>query len=568
MLRYYTFDVIDKSGSMNEDCSRQLPGYRRIDFARHGCKLCVMACPENMQKSIIVYDSDARVLVPMSKINGQSKAEICSRIDSIQPSGGTNLMAAFRIVRSQVMDILATLPDDETRVKQLDRITVMAFTDGQDMNTTYETVGGAMDDLMVPIGAEKHKPFKLEFIGFGSDIITPLATKMVALSRPGSHFVYLNDSSVVGTVFGRALVRIYMGQEAYGLRTVLPAEQEAQFHVFRKKIATALKTDPLELETLFAEMRAHKEPHDGLAKLYTNIIEHLESQVMLAMKNEAYYKTWGQPYIAMMADCFDQQYSPGFKEVGLECFGSARVYKEYEVVKQIYEKMPVLQPTGNTRGYQAMDAATFAATCSNPDAGCWHPSSLIQLATGESISFDELENRLEHGPQQVLTGNGSKVAEVFRLVRMPVQGPQTFYKMTDGCWLTPGHPIMSSQSEWIHPKTQNTVVESPGHIYNIVLDPANPYKDSVWVGGVRCLAWGHGIQEDPVATHDFFGQEIVEMLGRRKGPVVVLEGRFLRDPATDWVSSYEDEGTVGAFKTSLDWIESKKGWQIPFCRNS
>jgi len=543
MLRYYTFDVIDKSGSMNEDCSINLPGYRRIDFARHGCKLCVQACPENMQKSVIVYDTDARILVPMSKINGQSKPQICRSIDSVQPGGNTNLLAAFRIVRSQVLEILAALPDDETRVKQLDRITVMAFTDGQDTYTSMETVDEAMDQLLVPIGKEKHKPFKLEFIGFGSAIITPLAIKLVALSRPGSHFVYLNDSSVVGTVFGRALVRIYTGQEAYGLRTILPAEQEAKFHVFRKKIAAALTMERYAcaqaLQTLFAEVRTLNESHDGLAKLYDTIIQHLENQVILALSNNGYYRSWGQPYIAMIADCFEKQYSPGFKEFGLECFGSARAHKEYELVKQIYEKMPLLKPTGDTRGYKAMDQTTFAATCSNPNAECWHPSSLIQLATGESISFDELETRLEHGPQQVLTGNGSKTAEVFRLVRMPLNGPQTFYHITDGCLLTPGHPIMK-EDEWVHPKGYNEVVHTPGYIYNIVLDPANPYKDSVWVGGVRCLAWGHGIQDDPVATHDFFGEEIVEVLGRYKGPVVVLEGRFLRDPATDWVCSYEE----------------------------
>ena len=74
-------------------------------------------------------------------------------------------------------------------------------------------------------------------------------------------------------------------------------------------------------------------------------------------------------------------------------------------------------------------------------------------------------------------------------------------------------------------------------IYSIVLDTG---FTSVNINGIDCITLGHGIQDDPVATHKFWGENILTILkklpGWKKGFIELLPGCFTRCPDTGEVN--------------------------------
>jgi len=129
-----------------------------------------------------------------------------------------------------------------------------------------------------------------------------------------------------------------------------------------------------------------------------------------------------------------------------------------------------------------------------------------------------------------------------RMVQMsPTSGATFMVRVTDGLLMTLTHPVqMPGASTWVHPVSvaHATLVETDA-VYNLLLDPCTtPWVD---VNGVRCITLGHDIPDNPVATHDFFGNSAAveaaysKLPGWETGKVAVRCEQFIRDPTTGYV---------------------------------
>jgi len=108
----------------------------------------------------------------------------------------------------------------------------------------------------------------------------------------------------------------------------------------------------------------------------------------------------------------------------------------------------------------------------------------------------------------------------------------------NGLLITPWHPVKVN-GVWKFPidlkPSQPTHID---YVYNLVLSQAH----SVFINDVQCITLGHGIIGDEVATHAYFGTDIVlkdlsMQSGWEEGRIVLDNFAVIRDSTTNLVTS-------------------------------
>ncbi len=166
--------VIDKSGSMSG---------QRIEKAREAAILAVNMLNENDTLSIVAYDSEARVIVPATKVD--NKLRIIGLInENIYAAGGTALFAGLSKGIKQV--------ENQLTKDKVNRIILLS--DGQ------ANIGpSSVDELsqLAIIAAKKN--IAITTLGIGSDY-NELLMSSIASYSDGNH-VFVNNSADLENVF-------------------------------------------------------------------------------------------------------------------------------------------------------------------------------------------------------------------------------------------------------------------------------------------------------------------------------------------------------------------------------
>lgn len=166
--------VIDKSGSMSG---------QRIEKAREAAILAVNMLNEDDTLSIVAYDSEARVIVPATKVD--NKLRIIGLInENIYASGGTALFAGLSKGIKQV--------ENQLTKDKVNRIILLS--DGQ------ANIGpSSVDELsqLAIIAAKKN--IAITTLGIGSDY-NELLMSSIASYSDGNH-VFVNNSADLENVF-------------------------------------------------------------------------------------------------------------------------------------------------------------------------------------------------------------------------------------------------------------------------------------------------------------------------------------------------------------------------------
>jgi hypothetical protein len=128
------------------------------------------------------------------------------------------------------------------------------------------------------------------------------------------------------------------------------------------------------------------------------------------------------------------------------------------------------------------------------------------------------------------------VAEVLCVVRTICEGGVCpLVRVADGLRLTPHHPVLKD-GEWRFPCDLATVQEEAcDAIYSFVLQGA----PALLVGGLPCVAMGHGLEEG-AAQHAYFGtdcvlRDLALFPGYQRGHVELPLGCAIRDAGTGHV---------------------------------
>ncbi len=522
--------IMDDSGSMSEPASNseEARGYTRNDFSRQGAKLCVNGAPDGMCLGVIKFNSNATVVHNPVKIESGTRQGVLNSIEAISPNGGTQIFSALKEAKK--------MADQMKEVYGITQAHIILFTDGEDGTLNESNVESHMSQLKV--GGEY--PFTMDTVGFGPNANTQLLVKMASLCE--GTYALCFDASMVGTIFGRAIARTYLGSEAYGIYEP-DGPKSSEYYIaqneytqFRLELSRLLLDSYRMLSDRVTAVNAFNSKLEDWMRDPTNqpaeemnpdwygficgLHADLNDQIRLAVSDANYWTKWGKAYWQMVGIALDKQYAPNFKDNCLQVFGSPRAKEEYDLISLIYDEMPMLRPSNTYEAQRrTVPIALTSAAFNSADAGCFHQKARVLLGSGEYVGFEQIEQMVQEGKKvQFKSANPANhgLVELECLIKTDRRGKPTQFCKIDNLILTPTHPVyFQDESKWFHPKAVTEVFEEQVDcVYNVVLKPINNSigrAQSFQVDGYECVGLAHGItwEQDSVAYDTFWGSEAI-----------------------------------------------------------
>lgn len=550
--------IMDKSGSMGEPASNDVEcaGFTRNDFARQGAMLCVNACPETMYMACVAFDSTASVVSPTMQMSNRNKTTMCDNIKTIRPSGGTEIFSAMEETRRVI--------NEAKDIYGIKNVYVIMFTDGEDNKLNETNVSSYFDSLKT----NGEFNFSMDTVGFGPNANTQLLVKMAGLCS--GTYALCFDASMVGTIFGRAIARTYLGSEAFGIYENSESKSSEYYnlkdvyHMFRTDLSELLLntnyrmlTDRVQavnaFNTKMEEWLSESNPKEILEPDWFGMIcslhADLNDQIRMAVSDANYWTKWGKAYWQTMGIALEKQYAPNYKDNSLQGFGSEVAKKEYDRISKLYDEMSMIAPS-NTYDIKNRTSAIplTSAAFNNPYGGCFHPNSTLLLSNGDLISVNDLEQKLLAGEQVFVVSSAHGNVPIEAIIKTNTSQHSTKFCKIGNTVLTPTHPILLD-NRWFYPKSvANVYEEQVMFVFNIILG-INPITKvrytSLLVNDNECIALAHAIQNDPIATDSFWGSELfVDQLKslyqtEYSRGVINFNHKFKRNMVTGWVDDID-----------------------------
>ena len=259
----------------------------------------------------------------------------------------------------------------------------------------------------------------------------------------------------------------------------------------------------------------------------TGMIEDLTGQATEAISTQAAWTKWGRHYLPSLARAHQLQQCNNFKDPGVQHYGGDLFRELRDCADAGFLKLLPPTPSCLPQAVAAARAPVDMRMYHNRGGGCLAGGCLASTPGGAAVRVDTLK-----AGDKVL-GRGGAVCTVRCMVET---GPavRQLVAFDGGLRLTGWHPIrMVGASGWQFPaeaaasaasagkahllhvaEAAAAVVwfeEHTGPVYSFVLQNEDGSAASgLVVGGVEAIGLAHGIEDDAVAKHSFFGTAAVE----------------------------------------------------------
>jgi uncharacterized protein YegL len=265
------------------------------------------------------------------------------------------------------------------------------------------------------------------------------------------------------------------------------------------------------------------------------LLEDLTGQVTQALGNKEYFLKWGRHYLPALQRAHELQQCNNFKDPGIQNYGGELFGLIRDESDDIFCKLP--PPTSNRAVCRPMSSGGqrvggrggggVAPVRSAPidmsqyncrSSGCFHSDSNVLMQDGITTKLcrDIKKGDVVFGGDSVKCIMRSQCKNsTIKLIHIDVSKNDNKKSLR----LTPWHPVLINDV-WQFPldvtsypvSLQETQCEA---IYSFLLKKRGK---EVIIDGIKCITMGHGIENDSVATHPFFGtEEVVKCLEKCKG---------------------------------------------------
>jgi uncharacterized protein YegL len=280
---------------------------------------------------------------------------------------------------------------------------------------------------------------------------------------------------------------------------------------------------------LLAELPA-ADVHPNISALRRDIVsdaapELQEGQVSKAFSRADWLQKWGLHYLKSLVRAHALQECSNFKDPGVQVYGGAMFKQLQEAADTLFVSMPAPvpsstrnQPPNYSLPFSSYSSSSYSAPTPLPAApvqmdrymdrygGCLHPNGRVLLRDGTIKQVKQLR-------QGDTLPSGARVT---CNVQLSINALLPMCRLPGGLLITPWHPVRVSGSEaWRFPA--DLCAAEPVYVknvYNLVLDS----QHAVFVDGVACVTFGHGITNDRVVAHAFFGTSAGTPPGSRMHP--------------------------------------------------
>lgn len=345
-----------------------------------------------------------------------------------------------------------------------------------------------------------------------------------------------------------------------------PRKQDLAFHRLRLQAVDAMylslshyPCSSDEARTFLANLISTSNANTAIAtnSMAQQLMVDIKGQVMEAFSKDAFFHKWGKHYVPSLAGAHLDQQCANFKDPGLQNYGGDLFKALQDRVDDIFNKLPAPKPSRVSRQQKSAQRSSngpirmSAYNCAS--APCFHGSCRVSMANGTGT---KLVKDIQTGDVVVATKRGGlpckSTAKVLRILKTKcLHGMATLVTLPkSGLKVTEWHPVRRGGS-WCFPASLGKACEERcDAVYSFLLEEET--HCSMMINGEEVITLAHGIENDPVASHAYYGSRAVAndveaMTCDVFGRVTLQAGRcVLRDKTTGLVCQLVQENPVSA----------------------
>jgi len=265
-----------------------------------------------------------------------------------------------------------------------------------------------------------------------------------------------------------------------------------------------------------------------------------------AFRGEARFNRWGKHYLYALLRAHQLNICTNFMDPGLQVNGG-NLFRELRAKgDEVFVNLPPPKPSRATARsrpvYQAQNqrrqnqpqrqrpayqppapAVNMNNYYGGAGGGCFAPFCTVVVMENGRKCIKKISEVLPGDMVEVADKKGTGFATVVFKVELSRNSRRRMIRFpSTGLVLTGGHPIRRNGS-WCLPREQCDAqsAEGCGSVFAFVLDQSHV----MIVNGMECISWGHGLIDDEIVSHPFFGtDEIIKTLKQKvMGAVDVMD---------------------------------------------
>jgi len=267
-------------------------------------------------------------------------------------------------------------------------------------------------------------------------------------------------------------------------------------------------------------------------KFVVGLLEDLSGQCFEAMSKKEYYDKWGKHYIPSLIFAHLHEFNNNFKDPGVQNYGGAMFDELRDKANDIFIKLPPPKPSRAKRaygggGYGGNGGAKYVhkpvnmKNYYNASGGCFAGQCMVLMNDDSMRLVKDLRAK------DVVYGGAMIECVVKHKCK---NGQIRLSNVNDGLLITNYHPILV-ENVWRFPVDVGVdeVVELD-YVFNFVLSHGHVVK----VEGVDCCTLGHGLKDNEVIQHAYFGtnkviDDLQKVSGWKTGVVTLKDNVFERN---------------------------------------
>lgn len=553
--------VLDVSGSMSTtaDPPGELTGMTRLDVAKHAILTCITGMRPYDQAAVVTFSNSADVVFQMKPMTDQNKGLLKIELIKITEKGSTNIWDGIKTGFDQLTDFG----------------TLFLMTDGC---PNIVPPKGHMRMLRDYIDKRQDLDVVLHTFGFGYHLDAELLYEM-AKETQGS-YSFIPDIGMVGTVFVHRMAnelvtyldKAWLLIETKGSVNGVPDVEATSWgysvpigpicqgqprHIFfehSEDVQVTVKTSHWSKEASLKNglldskdrqivaagiLECWKSPNkeECIERVMNEITcpklkKDMSGQIMEAIEPNA-FKKWGNKFLPSIGMTHWRQNCNNFLDPGVQGYGGDTFQQMRNHLDDLFNNLKPPEPSCDRNTYHSFsNLRNFSMASYNSSAGpCFTGDTLVQMADGTLVACSDIQK----GDKLATTKGPAKMRCVVKTPCRKVNIVE--YK---GLQVTQWHPI-KVKGVWSFPLYLGETKEMLNvDIFSFLLEPG--YEDMLMGDSVPCITLAHGIENDPVATHPFYGtnkvvEEMKIMNGFDEGCVTVSKGVVI-DAETNLVCGF------------------------------
>ena len=519
----------DVSGSMAArveveiiDGKKENTGLTNHDLVKHALKTSIHTLGKKYSEnskyrlSIVIFQSSSKLLLPLTHMNPEGVKKALAEIEKPSPGGGTNLNAGL-----------------EMALKNVPNGNVYLLTDGEPNHEPPRGYIGSINRFLEREVDEKKNKItsKVRTFGFGYSLNADLLQKFAHLFN--GTFGFIPDVGLIGTVFVHALANDLYKLNNYKKPATKTESEELFVTLLDSLIEIERNSGNIEdgnslIDAYIQQLNSKTDKQrNNISKM-----ELWEPEIKKAFSRNDWYQKWGRFYIRSLRDAHVNQECNNFKDVSIKGYKNEIIGKMVDEFDDIFCDLPAPEPSVksnpytnhyrggsfNTRSAQMPRPVVNMRTFSQPSAGCFSGDCEVNVSVnknGEQVTEKRSLKNLKKG--DLVETNTGKFSAIQCIVKTKCPNNKVVLYTIGQLKSTPWHPIyIPSTKSCAFPIDLARETATEYHeefVYSFVVENAQYMK----IEGQYCITLGHGIKDDPVARHSFWGtQSVIKCLQQKE----------------------------------------------------